>query len=85
MPVDELFTFQEVELSVPVSALISRPGVRVECDQCGEEIINERQVDQDGRILCRGCCELPYYRLTESDDLSAVPHLVFSFPINHNL
>ena len=62
MPDDELFMMQEVTLSTPVENLIGRPGVRVNCESCGEEIINQRQVYQDGQQLCKFCAgESNYY------------------------
>jgi formylmethanofuran dehydrogenase subunit E len=65
MPVEELFSIQEVQLTTPVQTIISRAGIRVNCDQCGEEIINEREVKIDGSILCRGCTGPAYYQLAE--------------------
>ncbi len=62
MPDDELLIVQEVTLNTPVASLISRPGVRVHCALCGEEIINEREVWQDGQCLCRTCAGTGYYR-----------------------
>lgn len=63
MPDNELLSIQEVFLNTPVEALISRPGVRVNCELCGEEIINERQVLQAGTTLCRACAGNSYYQL----------------------
>jgi formylmethanofuran dehydrogenase subunit E len=62
MPVDELFAVQEVTLTTPISTIVSRAGVRVNCDQCGEEIINEREIYRDDLTLCRGCAVPPYYQ-----------------------
>lgn len=62
MPDDEMFTVTEVQLTTPIEAIISRPGVRVDCDACGEEIMNEREVSVDGRTLCRACAGRAYYR-----------------------
>lgn len=62
MPAEELFNLEDVELSVPVEAIVSRAGVRVDCDLCGEEIINEREIYQGNLILCRGCARPAYYR-----------------------
>ena len=42
MPDAELLSIQEVYLNGSVEELVSRPGVRVSCDLCGEEIINGR-------------------------------------------
>jgi formylmethanofuran dehydrogenase subunit E len=62
MPDADLFRVQAVALTVPVATIVSRPGVRVNCEQCGEEIINQREVVQDGQRLCRSCAGQGYYR-----------------------
>jgi formylmethanofuran dehydrogenase subunit E len=62
MPDDELLSIQEVYLASPVEALVSRAGVRVNCDSCGEEIINEREVIRDRSTLCRTCAGQGYYQ-----------------------
>jgi formylmethanofuran dehydrogenase subunit E len=61
MPDELLLEWQPVQLSPSVGELISRPGVRVSCDMCREEIINEREVVGNGRILCRSCAGDYYY------------------------
>ena len=61
LPEAELFSFSEVQLTTPVEKIISRPDVRVECAICGEEIINEREIQRDGRNLCRACAGGAYY------------------------
>jgi len=61
MPDDELLTIQPIILTTPVQEIVSRAGVRVNCDACGEEIINEREVLLHGRILCRACGWGGYY------------------------
>ena len=61
MPDEELLVIQEVRLTTPVSALVGRPGVRVNCAVCGEEIINQREIDIDGNPVCRTCAGLAYY------------------------
>lgn len=61
MPAKELFTYREVQLEPSLSIILSRPGVRAKCFNCGEEIINERQVCQDGKTLCRTCAGDSYY------------------------
>ncbi len=62
MPVEELLSVQNVELTVSSAFLISRPGVRAVCSACGEEIINEREVRSDGLVLCRHCAGESYYQ-----------------------
>ncbi len=61
MPEEELLVVQPVTLATPVEAIVSRPGVRVNCDCCGEEIINEREIRVDGQVLCRACVGPAYY------------------------
>jgi formylmethanofuran dehydrogenase subunit E len=63
MPDNELLIIQPVQLSVPVSQIVSRAGVRVNCAECGEEIINEREVVVGGRPLCAACASPAYYTL----------------------
>jgi formylmethanofuran dehydrogenase subunit E len=62
MPNDELLIVQEVVLSTPIRQIISRPGVRVNCDGCGEEIINNREILRDGLTLCCACNGEGYYQ-----------------------
>jgi formylmethanofuran dehydrogenase subunit E len=61
MPDSELFIFREIVLNPPLKAILSSPGFRIECERCGEEIINERQVIVDGLALCRTCANQGYY------------------------
>jgi formylmethanofuran dehydrogenase subunit E len=63
MPTVELLQAQAVQLTVSLKALISHHGGRVVCERCGEDIINERQVSQNGRVLCRACAGNAYYEI----------------------
>ncbi|MBI5568150.1 MAG: TraR/DksA C4-type zinc finger protein [Chloroflexi bacterium] len=71
MPDYELLSIQPVQLTVPIEAIISRAGVRVNCDVCGEEIINEREIEREGSTLCRSCAGQGYYQLVA--DFSLLP------------
>lgn len=62
MPDEQLVSIIEVGLITPVESIVSRPGVRVNCALCGEEIINEREVIVDHQPLCRSCAGQSYYR-----------------------
>ncbi len=62
MPLEELVFIEEVQLITPIAKIISRPRVRVNCEICGEEIINEREVLNDGLTLCRTCAGDAYYQ-----------------------
>lgn len=73
MPDVELLSIQEVYLSSSIEALVSRPGVRVKCELCGEEIINEREIMQDGMALCRACAGQAYYQMVPFEiDISSL-------------
>ncbi len=60
MPDAELLTVAPVTLTTPIAEIVSRPGVRVNCAHCGEEIINEREVKVGERSLCRACAGQSY-------------------------
>ncbi len=61
MPDDELLTIQAVRLNTSVTDIVSRAGVRVNCECCGEEIINEREQIIDGMPFCIPCAQGGYY------------------------
>ncbi|NJN82871.1 MAG: formylmethanofuran dehydrogenase [Caldilineaceae bacterium] len=63
MPDDALLQFQSVRLTPPSSVIVSRPSVRINCDRCGEEVINEREVNVGDLLLCRACAGHGYYAL----------------------
>lgn len=61
LPDADLLIAEPVVLQVDLDALISRPGVRSLCQMCGEEIINQREVQVEGVILCRACAGDAYF------------------------
>lgn len=73
MPAEEMFTLAEVTLTTPIEAIVSRAGVRVTCDVCGEEIMNEREVKQNGLTLCRPCANGGYF-VGQNSILSGIIH-----------
>ena len=66
MPDEDLLDFKWVTMRINIPALIGQAGVRVNCDSCGEEIINQREVIWDSKILCRACAGQAYYVEAES-------------------
>lgn len=64
LPDDQLLSLVDVQLSTPLQQIISRPGIRANCAICGEEILNEREVEQDGLLLCCACAGNAYYHET---------------------
>jgi formylmethanofuran dehydrogenase subunit E len=63
MPEHELLLAQPVTLTLDLETLIGRPGLRMTCETCGEEIMNQRQVIYGEMVLCRACAGEAYYRL----------------------
>jgi formylmethanofuran dehydrogenase subunit E len=61
IPDEELLHVQPVELTQSLAEILSRPNLRTNCDQCGEEVMNEREVVVDGRSLCLPCAGNNYY------------------------
>ncbi len=61
IPNEQLVAIQPVQLRQPLSAILSQPDKRAICQQCGEEIMNEREVTVNGRILCQFCVGNGYY------------------------
>lgn len=62
MPDEQMVQITEVQLVTPIEQIVSRPGIRVGCASCGEEIMNEREVVVQGQPLCRACAGGSYYR-----------------------
>ncbi|MFP7754124.1 FmdE family protein [Thermodesulfobacteriota bacterium B35] len=62
MPEEELFTVQEVRVEIPESDLPGPPRRRVQCEECGDWVQDCREVEDNGRILCRACAGQRYYQ-----------------------
>ncbi|MBI5558842.1 MAG: formylmethanofuran dehydrogenase [Deltaproteobacteria bacterium] len=61
MPEEELFKIERVTLTVPPCDMPGRPMKRVQCQGCGDWVQDCREVEKDGRILCRSCAHGRYY------------------------
>ncbi len=59
---DELFDVQEVRVEVPECDLPGRPIRRVQCESCGDYVQDCREVEKDGKVLCRACAYGAYYK-----------------------
>lgn len=60
MAEEDLLSVRAVQLTLASATLISRPGLRVLCEGCGEEIMNERERRVGDRVLCRACAGEAY-------------------------
>ena len=61
MPCSELFDVQWVRVNLGPEEFPGYKGVRRICAECGEGISYERQVERDGRVVCRSCAGERYY------------------------
>ena len=73
MPASELLAVTSVCLKTPIEQIVSRAGRKTVCQACGEEILNEREVVRQGRVLCRACAGEAYYSACDTwpDNLQA--------------
>jgi formylmethanofuran dehydrogenase subunit E len=58
---DDLFATQWVKVELPAEEFPGYKGERIVCAKCGEGISFRREVEREGRILCRACAGERYY------------------------
>ena len=63
MAADDLFSTQWVKVELPPEEFPGYKGERIVCAQCGEGINFRREVQRDGRKLCRACAGESYYEV----------------------
>jgi formylmethanofuran dehydrogenase subunit E len=61
MPDEQLFEGQAIRLHTPIAAIVSKPGARVTCRACREEIMNEREIWIGDQPYCKTCSGQSYY------------------------
>ena len=61
MASDDLFSTQWVKVDLPAEEFPGYKGERIVCAQCGEGINFRREVQREGRTLCRACAGESYY------------------------
>jgi formylmethanofuran dehydrogenase subunit E len=66
MPAEQMFSVTPVRLKASVEAILSRPGVRICCARCGEEVMNQRTLTRAGDELCLACAHGAYYTVAAS-------------------
>lgn len=65
MPDNELFVVEKVVVDIPDHDRPGRPVSRVPCAVCGEGINDQREVQLNGKLLCRACAQGSYYQRLE--------------------
>ena len=52
---------KEVKVKVPDEDMPGRPRRRIQCEECGEYVQDSRDVNVDGKELCKACAQGGYY------------------------
>ncbi len=74
MPDEELFDIMEVKVTLKPEDMPGRPLRRIKCDSCGEYVQDMREVEMNGKALCRSCAYGGYYRMNNCYSLPRVMH-----------
>lgn len=61
LPEEDFLEAQEVSIELGDGDLPGPPVEVVVCQSCGEEVMDKRHVNVDGRCLCRACAGNSYY------------------------
>jgi formylmethanofuran dehydrogenase subunit E len=61
LPDDAMFSTEWVRVQLGPEEFPGYKGERIVCEQCGEGINFQREVLQNGRVLCRACAGESYY------------------------
>jgi formylmethanofuran dehydrogenase subunit E len=73
MPEADLFREEWVAVPIHPREMPGYKSARITCELCGEGINYDREVRQDGKILCEGCAapEARYYRPLSREEFAA--------------
>jgi formylmethanofuran dehydrogenase subunit E len=64
LPIEALLRWRPVALKLPLETIMSRPGLHVPCERCGEEVMNGREMLVSGTTLCQACAGSQYWVTT---------------------
>lgn len=62
LPEEEFLEATEVKITLGEGDYPGPPVRVVVCEKCGEEVMDNRHVERDGRCLCRACAGGSYYQ-----------------------
>ncbi len=65
VPEEELLIIEEVEVDIGEHDIPGFPKYRAYCEECGDRVLDRREVIVDGRTLCKPCTEGSYYKKLE--------------------
>lgn len=63
-PEEELFSIQRVSVHIPPGDLPGFPTSITRCSMCGEQIMDGKEVELQGSVLCKNCAGESYYTIT---------------------
>ncbi len=61
MPLSKLFEVQEVSVDIHAADMPGPSAFKISCDNCGIVLRDQKEVRQQGRILCHACAGTAYY------------------------
>jgi len=61
MPDKDLFECKDVTVELPEEDMPGRPLKRIKCEKCGEYVQDRREIDLEGKLLCKACAYGTYY------------------------
>ncbi len=62
VPEEELLIIEEVKVDIGDHDIPGFPKYKAYCEECGDRILDRREVLVDNRTLCKACAEGPYYQ-----------------------
>lgn len=67
VPEEELLKIEEVTVDIPPEDIPGFPKYRAVCDECGDRILDRREILDGEKTLCKACAEGPYYKLASDN------------------
>ncbi|HHV34275.1 MAG TPA: formylmethanofuran dehydrogenase [Syntrophomonadaceae bacterium] len=58
---EDIYRWQEVKVDIPLHDLPGKPRNITNCESCGEQVLDGREVIKGDRTLCRACAQGTYY------------------------
>jgi len=68
IPDDEMFYVKNVKIHYKPEDLPGKPIYAMVCPECGENVIDGRQVMRDGVEVCKACAYGTYYTVLDQED-----------------
>lgn len=57
----DLVILEDIKIEVPPADLPGHSQHRAFCEVCGERVMDSRELNKDGKTMCRGCAGRRYY------------------------